>query len=342
MTTWTCTSCGTVCSTTDPTCAVCATPQPQPGQDQVTAPEVPVVERQIAAPAGQGPTTPPAGQGPAAPATPPPGGHTVESTAPSPGSRTPKRALAGIAALLVVGLAVGVGAIIARSGGSSSESTVDATESTDPSQRTGGEDDLEAPVVTTTQPATTQPSPDEVEAPVVTSPPPTAPPPTTAPPTTQSSTSTFDRNYSARYVEDPEHLVRLAIPDHFTEYAAFTPSAGYGEWAGDGVTLVYEVYRNMTVDNLANRENELIYLHEVTYNPAHGDNWDADGRYVVAARAQDGHYFYERAKLRCGDMVLYRVEWYGSRVDPVADAIANRLYDDDPSLDAMGGVHPTC
>lgn len=137
-------------------------------------------------------------------------------------------------------------------------------------------------------------------------------------------------------------MVRLAIPDHFAEDVPFDPALGFGEWSGDGVTLTYEVYPNSTVDDLAHRESELVYLHDVTYNAAHGDNWEADGRYVVAARAQEGHYFYERAKLRCGDLALYRLEWRGARIDPVADAIANRLYDDDPALDAMGGVHPNC
>jgi len=108
------------------------------------------------------------------------------------------------------------------------------------------------------------------------------------------------------------------------------------------VTLTYVVIPNQdAVDATARKA---LLMSQVQNDPNHYSTTtvDSDGRYAVSGATGSGWRFYERGKIRCGDLVYYRLDYHGDSNDPLADAIVKRLYNDKPELDAIGANLASC
>lgn len=162
--------------------------------------------------------------------------------------------------------------------------------------------------------------------------PPTSSPPTTSPPLLFNDDHPFS---------DPDRRVTLALPDMFAVDRDFDGRSA--QWSGGGVVAHYEVVGASGLATADARVSELMASLKVEiYTALTSANRKYDGRYVVSGMRDDGTYFYERGKIRCGYLARYRLEWTGREKHPTAEAIVNTWYNDLEELDSMGGVHPIC
>lgn len=265
--------------------------------------------------------------------------YATASTAAPPSGPPRSRMVLYAALVVIVAFAIGAGAALAlRDSSKDTQASPSITVEGDAAGRGDLAVDADATVTTlaegnapilattTASTTTTMPAATTTSAPPVTSPP--VSPPSSAP-------------RGASVFRDDSHLVRLTIPTSFITDQGF--DGGTARWSGEGVVIVYEVVPGAGLSDADARESGLVAaLARVTYNPPAPSTAGLDGRYVVAGQATDGSYLYERGKIRCGDLVRYRLQWTGPAIHPVADALANRWYNDDPALDAMGDVHAVC
>jgi len=141
-------------------------------------------------------------------------------------------------------------------------------------------------------------------------------------------------------LDDPAHLVKLRVPSGFTVVQPFDGTSA--RWGRDDVTLTYQVDAGAGVPAaVANHDQVAGQLATSTYD-ATDPATQPDGKYVVSGFLPSGSAVYERGRVRCGDLVRYRLEWVSPASQPVASATANTLFNRNTALDSMGGNYATC
>lgn len=142
---------------------------------------------------------------------------------------------------------------------------------------------------------------------------------------------------------DARHVVHLVLPPDLDAYDAFDGTSA--RWVGNGATVFYEVEPYATVADADARANALrsSLVGAVYESRGKSESHQQDGRYVVSGQVgADGTYLYERGRIRCGDLVRYRLQWSDQGSKPFIDLLTKAWVNAQPDLDAMGGVQAAC
>lgn len=139
---------------------------------------------------------------------------------------------------------------------------------------------------------------------------------------------------------DDAHRVQFALPSELALVQDFDGASA--RWQAADLTFEYRVVSGGTVtDAKARYAGALGSLATVTYDNDTPEG-RTDGRYVVSGLSSDGGAMYERGKVRCGDLVFYRLTWTFDESMPLVDQLTTALVNEDPELDAMGGDYASC
>lgn len=244
-----------------------------------------------------------------------------------------RRRVAPVIAAVVVALVVGAGAALVFRGSSGSDRSSEVTSGgarTDTSYESSTEEPETEPVPTLAlDPVVPESDPDSSATPATA-------PTVSAPPSTVDTTGWEP-------FSDTEHYIRMLLPPDLVEVDAFDGTKG--RWVGQGVTVFYEVEPYSSVAEADGRANSLsaTIVGPIYDSRGKKESHQQDGRYVVSGRLEsDGTNVYERGRIRCGDLVRYRLQWSDQVSKPFVDLLTKAWVNAEPDLDAMGGVHATC
>lgn len=249
-----------------------------------------------------------------------------------------RRLWAAVAAVALVLAAALAGAVLAANRGGGEDRDAAPTPTVDQIERTTAVDPPVA-VSTSTSPAavdtTSPPTSAATPSTIDTAPPPTAPP-SSAPPRSSVVYPT------SVVLDDPTHLVSIWLPDVMSEVAV---ESEFRLWAYEDVTFEWIVYGPASIATADSLRDELLGRMVTVTTNTKGSAYSVDGSSIVSGTTSDGTVIYSRQKIRCGDLVEYRIT-----VDPhptassraIGGQIPNDLYSLSAEGDAMGGVHATC
>lgn len=320
---WTCGACGSGNAAESARCVVCDAARPAPAPD-APVPQVPVVPI-VSTPPGRGV---PAGAAPVRPSTGqlPPAASGVLPPAPTATPLAPPAAVAAAPSgrrspvgLIVLAVIVVVVAVVVAGIGA-----YELTKSDDPGTGQAAGGDLDG-TTAVSEPSDTAVAPDASE------------------PFDDGAGSgdvgSAGVTASGDFVDD-QHLVSFAVPSELSLVQDFDGTTAV--WESDDLRFEYEVIPGGSVSDADDRYAELLEtLATVTFESDTPEG-RSDGRYVASGYYPDGGRIYERGKVRCGDLVSYRLTWLYDETKPLVNQLTESLVNDDPDLDAMGGDHSTC